>query len=127
MGIHAGESHRGQVDDCERYTYARPLVDWEWDQADCEAAIVRAGLPVPHKSACWFCPAMKKHEVIRLAKDEPGLFARAVAMERNAKPNLGSVKGLGRNWTWEGIVKADASQLRMFVDTIDTPCMCDDG
>lgn len=125
MGIHAGESHRGQVESDEEFLYDRPLIRWGWGQAECEAACLRAFGYIPKKSACFYCPAMKKREVIELAKESPELFQRAVAIERQAKANLGSVKGLGRHWTWEQVVKADDEQLKLFKDAADMPCLCE--
>jgi hypothetical protein len=68
---------------------------------------------------------MRKPEVIQLAKEHPDLFERAVEIERNAKEcgGLEVVKGLGRRWTWEDLVKADKAQLRMFGE--DQAPMCD--
>jgi hypothetical protein len=58
---------------------------------------------------------MRKAEVLALAKSDPDLFQRAVEMERTAKEagTLQTVKGLGRRWSWESLVKADESQLRL--------------
>ena len=101
--------------------------EWDWGRDECIRAIEGAGLGVPTKSACWFCPASKKREVLALAKEHPDLFRRAVAMEHNAAPNLGVVKGLGRHWSWENLVKADEAQLRLFPDAPDEACLCFDG
>lgn len=115
IGIHAGETRRGKIPDDAKFTYRFPLKEWGWSQEHCEAAIREAGLPVPPKSACFFCPSMRKVEVLALAKEHPELFDRAVAMEQNAKEcgGLDVVKGLGRHWSWEALAKADASQLRL--------------
>jgi hypothetical protein len=78
-----------------------PLIVWGWDRERCEAEIIAAGLPLPVKSACFHCPASKKHEIDELARTEPDLAARAVEMERRAKARgLKTVKGLGRNFAW---------------------------
>lgn len=103
-----------------------PLQEWSWDQDACLAAIQRAGLPPPPKSACFFCPATTKAQVRELARTEPALFARAVAMERKAVASgqLQVVKGLGRHWTWEDVAKSDGA----FREAEDmTPCGCYDG
>src|SRR6185369_11448798 len=85
IGYDAGEAHRGiNLKEDEKYLYRYPLVEWAWFREDCIAAIERAGLPVPGKSACFFCPSSKKHEVLELRKTHPKLFDRAVAMERGA-------------------------------------------
>ena len=50
-------------------------------------------------------------------------------MERGAMPNLISVKGLGRNWSWEDFVAADKNQTAMcaMFPENDMPCGCYDG
>lgn len=127
IGIHAGETKRGKIPDDAKFTYRFPLKEWGWNQERCEAAIYYAGLPVPPKSACFFCPAMRKVEVLALAKEHPDLFDRAVAMEQNAREceGLDVVKGLGRHWSWEALAKADASQLRLpLFEDLQAP-LCD--
>lgn len=82
-----------------RYLYR--LVDWGWDRERCEDEIRDAGLPVPMKSACFMCPASKKHEVDWLAENHPDLANTSIEMENRAhKRGLRSVKGLGRRWAW---------------------------
>jgi hypothetical protein len=71
------------------------------DREDCERSIREAGLPVPMKSACFFCPASKRQEILWLRERHPDLLQRALAIERNAAPNLTSVSGLGRSFSWE--------------------------
>lgn len=89
--------------DAKRYTYLYPLQDWHLDRLACIALIEQAGLTVPCKSACFFCPASKKHEIIKLRDTHPVLFQRALKIERTAKfgkHGLKTVKGLGRNFAW---------------------------
>lgn len=85
---------QGKVD--EKYAYIYPLQSWGMKREDCIALIAEAGLPVPPKSSCFFCPAMKPHEVSALDKDK---LRRIVAIEANAKPKLGVVEGLWRTST----------------------------
>jgi hypothetical protein len=82
------------------FAYWHPLLDWGYDRERCKAVITAAGLPVPVKSACFFCPASKKAEIVRLREHHPELLARALAIERNAQAKLTSVKGLGRSFSW---------------------------
>jgi hypothetical protein len=126
LGIHAGEQHRGLIPNDDEFIYDRPLIRWGWGQAECEAACLRAFGYVPDKSACFYCGAYKKREVLKQAKEEPHYHGRAVAMEHNASENLTTVKGLGRHWSWEELAKADAAQLRLFSESVDMPCLCDD-
>jgi hypothetical protein len=87
--------------DTHYFRYWYPLMDWGYDRTRCQQVIAAAGLPVPMKSACWFCPASKKPEILWLREHHPELLERALAIERNAQANLTSVKGLGRSYSWQ--------------------------
>ena len=89
-------------------------------------AIQDAGLPLPGKSSCFFCPSMKRWEIRTLYHRYPDLLRRALAIEDAAMPNLTSVRGLGRNWAWRDFICADENQLAIpgaFSDE-DLPCSC---
>lgn len=58
-----------------------PLVDMRMALNDCVSVIIRAGLPVPEQSACWFCPFSKKNKWQRLHNHHPVLFDAACDME----------------------------------------------
>jgi hypothetical protein len=126
IGYDAGEVHRVADYNDKRFMVEYPLVRWGWRRKDCAKAVLSAGLRLG-KSSCFYCPAMKKHEVISLSVKHPALFARAVEMERNATAAT-TAKGLGRNWSWEQLVKADAAQAKLFDELPDmVPCGCYDG
>lgn len=127
LGYDAGEVRRARIPEDAKYRYVYPLIDWGWDREDCVAAITRHGLPVPPKSACFFCPSSTKTEVRWLAAHHPALFARAVAMERNAAGSLQTVQGLGRHWSWEGLLANDRAALDAPDVAQDQPCGCYDG
>jgi hypothetical protein len=98
--------------DCKQFEYRYLLQEWGIDRVECARLIAMAGLPAPMKSACWFCPASKKSEIVWLRDKHPVLFQRAVAMEvraRDGKHGLDTVKGLGRNFAWGelALVKAE--------------------
>ena len=86
-------------------------------------------MPLPGKSSCFFCPAMKKSEIRTLYHKHRDLYERAIALENNAKPNLISVRGLGRDWSWQDFVEADKNQIAMcwMFPEHDMPCGCFDG
>jgi hypothetical protein len=131
IGLDAGEQHRltwakpkpgddqGKPSreawlDANYFSYWYPLYsDWRMDRAACSHSIREAGLPVPVKSACWFCPASKKHEIVWLREHHPELLERALAIEANAKPNLTSVVGLGRSFSWADFL-ADLDDTPLF-------------
>jgi hypothetical protein len=71
-----------------------PLQVWGWHRIECARQIALAGLPVPPKSSCFFCPAMKAAEVEALPVDK---LRRIVIMEANASINLDTVVGLWRS------------------------------
>ena len=82
-----------------RYRY--PLMEWGWTREHCKQVILAEGLPLPMKSACWMCPASKKHEVEWLGATHPDLATLSIEMERRAhQRGLTSTQGLGRRWSW---------------------------
>lgn len=125
LGFDADEDHRARIPEDKHYVYRYPLVEWGWGRKDCLDALKRHGWPNPGKSACFFCPASKKHEIRELAKVYPDLAERAIAMEQNAI--LDTVAGLGRSYSWGAFLRADEAQGRLFPETIEEPCMCFDG
>lgn len=106
IGFDAGEDHRSDTKLDEFYRYLYPLRTWNWNRERCEQAIKRFGLDIPPKSACFFCPASKKHEIIQLGLMHPPLLQRALDMETNAAENGGTefIKGLGKWYSWADVV-----------------------
>jgi hypothetical protein len=58
-----------------------PLVDRRIDRAQCIEIIKRAGLPVPPKSSCWFCPYHSGRAWQEMRQSQPALFQQAVDLE----------------------------------------------
>lgn len=137
IGYDAGESHRATDITGEDLKSGRrafnwfPLIEWNWRRSDCVDAIARHGLTQPGKSSCFFCPAMKRGEILRLKDEHPDLFKRALAIESNASTtkNMGLT---GRALRWADIGAQDDAQGRLWdflddKDETDTPCGCYDG
>jgi hypothetical protein len=59
-----------------------PLIDLRISRNDCRKLITEAGLPVPPKSACYFCPFHSRHNWVMLKTEHPELFQKAVEIER---------------------------------------------
>lgn len=76
-----------------RFAFRYPLREWGWTRGDCTARIKQEGLPVPVKSSCFFCAAMKPAEVRTLP---PSYLRLIVLIEARAKPRLRNVQGLWR-------------------------------
>jgi hypothetical protein len=99
MGFDAGpadlrrRAHRGDPKD-RYYDYWYPLIDWDWNRARCMEEIAKAGLPVPPKSSCFFCPAIKPAEVRQLP---PALLRRIMLWEARAALRVRTIAGLWRN------------------------------
>lgn len=70
--------------EAKRFVPWYPLVDAEIDRDGCVELILSAGLPVPPKSACVWCPSNTLDEWIEVRETDPEEFARAVEMSRNA-------------------------------------------
>lgn len=102
IGYDVDEPHRAAIPEDKKYRYGYPLLEWGWGREECEARILRAGLPLPGKSSCFFCPSTTKPEILALRSRYPIYLARAVAIEDNAKSkgNLKTVNGLGRRLNW---------------------------
>ena len=131
IGYDAGEEQRmnkALVHDLQDKKYRKeyPLMEWGWSRNDCIQAIQNAGLPLPGKSSCFFCPSMKQWEIRTLYHRYPDLLRRALAIEDAAKPNLTSVRGLGRNWAWRDFIRADENQIVIpgAFSNENLPCSC---
>ncbi len=127
-GFDAGEERRAKEYKSHKYMNKYPLIEWGWDRDKCLEAIDRVGLPRPGKSSCFFCPNSKPSEIMWLSKTHPDLYERAIKMEKNA--DLKTIKGLGRDYSWEELVNFSNSQIDMFESdwsTVEVNCECYDG
>lgn len=124
IGFDADEPHRANRSAGSTDPYAKrfPLIEWEMGRDECLDTIRAAGLPLPGKSACFFCPNSKPREILSLPLS---LLDRALTLEANA--DLTSMAGLGRRWKWADLVRADRSQMQLFRSDSEIPCACYDG
>ena len=86
-----------------------PLIEWGWDRDRLAQEIEAAGLPVPQKSSCYFCPAMKLDEIVDLKRKHLPLFERAIRIEQGARDGRNGLRGtlgLGRKFAWEWLADA---------------------
>ncbi len=82
LGISFDEIHRMRKESGiahERLAY--PLIDERLTRADCQQIIRAAGLPIPPKSSCWFCPYHRVSVWQEMRQEDPLLFAKAVELE----------------------------------------------
>ena len=118
IGIDADEPHRSSIKSDNKYVYRYPLVEWGIGRDECETIIKKQRLPLPGKSACFFCPSTKVKEIRALNAQYPELAQRAIIMERNAQNT--HVVGLGRRFSWENVLSQSD-----FFDYPPIPIACD--
>ena len=80
LGISADEPRRIRDDPTIRY----PLYEEDVTRRECQRIIQRAGLPIPLKSGCFFCPGQSLASWKRLYYEHRELYERAMALEENA-------------------------------------------
>lgn len=112
IGYDAGETRRKPLDDTPHYAYIYPLRELGWDRDACIREIHNAGLPVPPKSSCFFCPSTTKADLLKLNQQHPNLTARACRIESLAfaSGNATPPRGLGRTWSWSKFLAAHVRQ-----------------
>jgi len=117
LGIDFGEFHRAKFQPTGAFDWEYPLIDWRWARAECVEAIERAGLRVPTKSACFYCPATTKLQMVALMQSHPELHERALKMEAMGLPSLKKKVGLGGNWNWQ----EETNKARRGLPIVDAP------
>lgn len=131
IGFDADEPHRADRGSAKKDPFKKryPLIEWDMGRAECITAIRNAGVTAPGKSACFFCPNSKKHEILQLRKDHPDLLLRAFEIEENAEST--AMAGLGRAWSWRSYIDKYEAQGDLFCGFSDRfsemPCGCHDG
>ncbi len=82
LGISMDEIQRARTDSGIAWqTLEYPLLDLRRNRRDCVKVIQDAGLPVPPKSSCWFCPFHRRSEWQEMKRTKPELFAQAIELE----------------------------------------------
>jgi len=77
IGIDNGEKSRAYKKPLkEGITNKYPLIEHGIDREGCIKIIRKAGLKIPKRSGCWFCPFATKKEIAELKTNYPDLFRR---------------------------------------------------
>lgn len=98
LGISLDEWHRMRTDSGVTWKQlAYPLIDLRLDRQDCRNIIEGAGLPIPPKSACYFCPLHRFSTWQEMRHKQPALFQKACELEEmiNRRRDL-----LGKDHVW---------------------------
>ena len=82
IGISVDEIARANNRRCEPHERIEyPLLDLGLRRTDCERIIRDAGLPVPPKSSCYFCPFKRPESWHEMRRTQPDLFEKACQLE----------------------------------------------
>jgi PP-loop superfamily ATP-utilizing enzyme len=109
-----------------------PLIDLLISRSRCEQIIADAGLPVPPKSSCFFCPYHRPQTWREMRRDEPELFQKSVELERHLNTRRDAI---GKDHVWftgfnrpldEAIGEAQ-TPLDLWAEENDGPDTCDSG
>lgn len=102
------EPQRAKEYEDDKFLVRYFLIENDIDRYECEKIIINAGLPLPQKSSCYYCPSMKPYEIIDLYLIDRAKFYEAIELERNALigNRMTAVKGLGRNFSWWDLIVA---------------------
>ncbi len=105
-------------------TLEYPLIDLRLYRRDCMRLIADAGLPVPPKSSCWFCPFHRRDEWVTMKREQPEQFAKAVALEQMLNARRAT---LGRDEIYlhaslQPLERAVGDQMAFDFSESDMPC-----
>jgi hypothetical protein len=81
LGISVDEYHRMRDSSAARIDHVYPLVDRRLTRWQCREIVERAGLAVPWKSSCWFCPYRSSVSQWALVQRYPDLVGMARELE----------------------------------------------
>jgi hypothetical protein len=81
LGISVDEYHRMRDSSASRIEHVYPLVDRRLTRWQCREIVERAGLAVPWKSSCWFCPFRSVVSQWALVQRYPDLAGMARVLE----------------------------------------------
>lgn len=131
IGISTDEYQRANNKKAEPYERPfYPLLHLGMSRGDCIETIRAAGLPVPPKSSCFFCPFHRPLMWAEMRRDSPELFAKAVELEDTLNERRVM---LGRDPVWltrfnKPLSQAiSAAQEMLPIDEFHNDGRCDEG
>lgn len=106
-----------------------PLLDYQppLRRIDCQRIITAAGLPIPAKSSCWFCPYHRPATWAEMRRDRPALFTRACALESLLNQRRAA---LGKDPVWLTRFNRPLTEVQPAQDIIPglgNHALCDNG
>lgn len=125
IGYDYGELRRiekAKIYQTKKFILRFPLHEWQLNREKCIQSILDAGLCLPGKSACFFCPSSKVSEIHALKQNYPDLLQRALAIEANA--DLHTIAGLGHGFSWKDAVATNDIFSDLFSFQPEMICDC---
>ncbi len=127
LGISIDEFHRARSDSgIPHQVLEYPLIDLRLSRQDCINIIARAGLPVPPRSACYFCPFHSRSDWIRLKNQRPDLFDKAVGLEKRLNEKRGNLQK-DRVWMHPSCKPLDIAVGDQMMFDLDDMDNCESG
>lgn len=99
-----------------------PLIDRHLDRAACAELVAAAGLPVPPKSSCFFCPFRGAKGFAAMHRTDPELWGQAVELERGI---IAKRQALGRDAAYLTGAGAPLDTLPEQLTLMDDDPSCD--
>lgn len=103
-----------------------PLIDLRMDRQGCMNVIRSAGLPVPPKSSCYFCPFHRLSVWQEMRQKQPDLFWKAANLEETINERRAS---LGKDKVWLtrkliplAMATTEMTQHTLFTEDEDDVC-----
>lgn len=129
LGISLDEFHRMRNDSgisWEKLAY--PLIDLRLTRQDCINIIEKAGLPIPPKSSCWFCPFHTLRRWQEMRKQEPELFWKACELEMMLNERRG-LSPKDRVWLTRKLKPLAQATTELIQDELfdDEQAICESG
>jgi len=124
IGFCKGEENRAKNNDCGSIS---PLINMGIDREGCIKIIKEAGLPVPIKSGCFFCPYQPAKSWLNLLKNHPDLYEKAEVLEKNGRRYPELILPFYAKLSCEQLRKATEDQraLLKWMPKSDTCPMCE--
>lgn len=124
IGFHAGETKRAKPSRDKDIYNEFPLIEKGIDQEGCKDVIINAGLFVPRKSGCYFCPFASKKEFEQIRDHNPDLWCKVKKMETTANIRR-AAQGKTPIYLKDKPVDAVVSEGQADLWGLRKPCICD--
>ena len=127
LAFSTDEEQRAKISINNKIEHRFPLLEHEINRESCKKIIRQAGLPIPHRSKCYFCPFQTIGEWKELRMNHPDLFCKAERLEaRNREYRILQGKKplylYGNAKPLRAVV--DENQSRLWKENEYPPCEC---